>query len=34
VNKRLYMDEQTLEKTEGFDKLRNEIQSLYRILIK
>ena len=34
VNKRLYMDEQTLEKTEGFDKLRNDIQLLYRILIK
>lgn len=33
VNKRLYMDEQTLEKTEGFEKLRNDIQLLYRILI-
>ncbi len=29
VNKRLYMDERTLEKTEGFEKLKNEIQELY-----
>ena len=33
VNKRLYMDEQTLEKTEGFVKLRQDIQSLYHILL-
>jgi N-formylglutamate amidohydrolase len=29
VNKRLYMNEQTLEKTDGFDKLRHDIQALY-----
>ena len=34
VNKRLYMNEQTLEKTEGFDMLRNNMQSLYGILLK
>lgn len=34
VNKRLYMDEYTLEKTEGFEKLNQDIQGLYSILIK
>lgn len=34
VNKRLYMDELTLEKTEGFNKLQQEIRLLYGILIK
>ena len=34
VNKRLYMDEQTLEKTEGFEKLKTDIQALYDILKK
>jgi N-formylglutamate amidohydrolase len=29
VNKRCYMNEQTLEKTEGFQKLQHAIQSLY-----
>jgi len=29
VNKRLYMDEKTLEKTVGFEKLRHEIMALY-----
>ena len=33
VNKRLYMDEYTLEKTERFQKLKQEIQSLYSLLI-
>ena len=33
VNKRLYMNEQTLEKTEGFEKLKNEIQTLYSVLL-
>ena len=33
VNKRLYMNEQTLDKTEGFDKIRNDIQSLYDVLL-
>lgn len=33
VNKRLYMDEYTLEKTEGFEKLKQEIQGLYSLLI-
>lgn len=34
VNKRLYMNERTLEKTEGFDKLKHEIQVLYTMLLK
>lgn len=34
VNKRLYMDEQTLEKTAEFDKVRNEIQALYDYLLE
>ena len=33
VNKRLYMNESTLEKTEGFTKLHNEIQDLYKKLL-
>lgn len=31
VNKRLYMDEQTLGKTEGFERLKQDIQSLYEV---
>ncbi|MBR5653868.1 MAG: N-formylglutamate amidohydrolase [Prevotella sp.] len=34
VNKRLYMNEDTLEKTEGFEKLKQDIQSLYNIILK
>jgi len=34
VNKRLYMNEQTLEKTDGFDTLKQDILSLYNDLIK
>lgn len=34
VNKRLYMDEHTLEKAEGFEKLKQDIQSLYGTLLK
>ncbi|MCR4852667.1 MAG: N-formylglutamate amidohydrolase [Prevotella sp.] len=34
VNKRLYMNEYTLEKTEGFGKLKQDIQSLYELLLK
>jgi N-formylglutamate amidohydrolase len=34
VNKRLYMDEQTLEKTDGFYKLKHDIQLLYSHLLK
>ena len=34
VNKRLYMNEQTLEKTAGFEKLKGEIRSLYDELLK
>ena len=34
VNKRLYMNEQTLEKTDGFDSLKQDIQSLYSKLLK
>lgn len=33
VNKRLYMNESTLEKTEGFAKLHGEIQDLYKKLL-
>ena len=33
VNKRLYMNEDTLAKTDGFNKLRDDIQSLYRLLL-
>ena len=29
VNKKLYMNEQTLEKTEGFERLKQDIQTLY-----
>ena len=34
VNKRLYMDEISLEKTSGFEKLQHDIQSLYEKLFK
>jgi N-formylglutamate amidohydrolase len=34
VNKRLYMNEETLEKTDGFNGLKDDIQSLYKILLK
>lgn len=34
VNKRLYMNEQTLEKTEGLERLRDEIHSLYSVLLE
>ena len=34
VNKRLYMNEQTLEKTDGFDRLKADIQSLYDKLLQ
>ena len=34
VNKRLYMDEQTLEKSDSFYKLKHDIQSLYDVLLK
>ena len=33
VNKRLYMDERTLEKSEGFEKIRDVIQNLYPMLL-
>lgn len=33
VNKRIYMNEQTLEKTEGFQKLKEAIDSIFPILI-
>lgn len=33
VNKRLYMDEATLEKNDGFDQLKVDIQSLYGTLL-
>lgn len=32
VNKRLYMDEETLEKAAGFDEIRQRIQALYELL--
>jgi N-formylglutamate amidohydrolase len=34
VNKRLYMNEHTLEKNEGFERMKTDIQSLYGILLK
>ena len=34
VNKRLYMNEHTLEKNDGFEKLKEEIESLYNIILK
>lgn len=34
VNKRLYMDEQTLEKSEGFYRLQYDIWSLYDVLLR
>ena len=34
VNKRLYMNEQTLEKNHGFDRLKADIQSLYDKLLQ
>ena len=33
VNKRLYMDEQTRQKTEDFDRLKNDIRLLYDLLL-
>lgn len=33
VNKKLYMDELTLERTAGFAKLAHDIQSLYKMII-
>lgn len=33
VNKRLYMNEETLEKTEGFARLQEDIQSVYGLLM-
>lgn len=32
VNKRLYMNEQTLDKTAGFEKLRHDLQTLFGLL--
>lgn len=34
VNKRLYMNEITLEKTERFNKIKDDILSLYKVLLK
>ena len=34
VNKRLYMDEHTLKKSEGFEKVRDVIQNLYPMLLE
>ena len=34
VNKRLYMDEQTRQKNEDFDRLKNDIRLLYDLLLK
>lgn len=33
INKRCYMNEETLEKTDGFTKLHGELQELYRLLL-
>ncbi|NCA79048.1 MAG: hypothetical protein EOM76_02505 [Sphingobacteriia bacterium] len=34
VNKRLYMNEETLEKTDNFSKVQQDIQGLYPLLLK
>ena len=34
VNKRLYMNEETMEKSDSFNKLKYDIQSLYSILLR
>jgi len=34
VNKSLYMNEETLEKTEGFVKLQKDIQEMYTLILK
>jgi N-formylglutamate amidohydrolase len=34
VNKHCYMNEETLEKTNGFEKFHNELQNLYKLLLK
>lgn len=34
VNKRLYMNEQTLERSDNFHKLAHDIQSLYNVLLR
>ena len=34
INKRCYMNEETLERTAGFDKLHYELQSLYTLLLR
>lgn len=34
VNKKLYMDEKTLEKSDGFYRLKHDIQSLYDVLLE
>jgi len=33
INRRLYMDERTLEPTEGFDRLRQDLRSLVEWLL-
>jgi len=33
VNKRCYMDEATIEKSDGFEKLRRTLKNLYRVLL-
>ena len=33
VNKRLYMNEQSLDKVDSFYKLKHDIQSLYNLLL-
>jgi len=32
VNKRLYMDERTLDKTDGFERLKQDIRSLHNVI--
>ena len=34
VNKRLYMDERTLQKTPGFRKLQNDLAELLKVLLQ
>lgn len=34
VNKRLYMDERSLKKTDGFERIKRDIQLLYKIILQ
>ena len=34
VNKKLYMNEDTLEKIDSFYRVKHDLQSLYRVLLR